>query len=105
MTITAAELNVAIFPVAARDEDRAAQLLAVAGALVTRYAPGAPDAVQNEATVRVAGWIAWRSDAGIVSQKQGEQEVTLMPGQLGPLRYSGAMALLSPWKVRRGGAV
>lgn len=87
------------------DADRAAQLLAVATALVERYAPAAPDAVQNEAAVRTAGWIMERPDHGVVSERVGELEARVSPGQLGALRHSGAMGLLSPWKVRRAGAV
>ena len=34
-----------------------ARLLASTSRLVTDYAPDAPDAIQNEAVIRVAGWL------------------------------------------------
>lgn len=84
----------------------ATRLLPVGTALVQQYAPNAPEAVQNEATIRVCGFLAQtpastlrRIDAGsisIVYQAGGEQAA---------LRRSGAMALLSPFKKRRAGKI
>lgn len=66
---------------------------ATARALVTRYAPDAPDSLHDEAYVRVAGWL-YDADPSSPS-----------PGGPSALRSSGAMSLLSPWKVRRGGKI
>ena len=68
-------------------------LMDTACELVNQYAPGAPEAVAREALIRVAGW-ALESSAG-------NEETT----HAGALRRSGAASLLSPWKVRRAGAI
>ena len=83
----------------------AARLLAVAMALVEQYAPGAPEAIQNEATVRTAGWLGHTPVGSISRIQTGPRETEYTPGQTGALRHSGAMSLLAPWKVRRAGAI
>ena len=64
-----------------------------AAALVERYAPDAPEAIQNEAYVRLAGWL-YDSDPSSTS-----------PGGPVAMRASGAASLLAPWKVRRAGKI
>ena len=81
------------------------RLLPVVVSLVERYATGAPVAVQNEAAIRCAGWLADTPGASLQSEQYGDLGATWAPGQLSALRHSGAMALLSPWKVRRAGAI
>ena len=66
---------------------------ATAREMVTRYAPDAPDAIHDEAYVRVAGWL-YDSDPSGSS-----------PGGPSALRSSGAASLLSPYKVRRAGKI
>ena len=83
----------------------AGRLLAVAAALVTRFAPTAPEAVQNEATLRCIGWLAEAPASGIRGQETGPFKWEYSPHMTGALRTSGAMSLLSPWKVRRAGAI
>ncbi|MYA42601.1 MAG: hypothetical protein F4Z31_12715 [Gemmatimonadetes bacterium] len=86
-------------------EDQAARLLAVATTLVERYAPNAPEAIQNEAVIRVAGWLGQTPAGSFTRVQTGPRETEYAPGQKGALRHSGAMSLLAPWKVRRGGAI
>ena len=81
------------------------RLLAVGSALVTRYAPDAPDALSNEATIRVAGWLAEAPSSGARIEAIGDISTTWSPNMTGALRASGAMGLLSPFKVRRAGAI
>ena len=81
------------------------RLLPVATALVERYAPGAPEAVQNEATIRVAGWLAEAPSSGARVETIGDITTTWTPSMTGALRSSGAMGLLSVWKQRRAGAI
>ena len=85
-------------------ESTAGRLLAVTTALVVRYAPDAPDAVHNEAVIRAAGWLSERPYA-TSGETIGQLSDTFAPGQHSALRHSGAMALLSPYKVRRAGAL
>ena len=101
VTLTAAELAEAV----GVDETLGTRLLAVAAALVTRYAPDAPDAVANEAAIRTAGWLAEQPSAAITSETEGDIRTSYAPTMLSALRHSGAMALLSAWKIRRAGQI
>ena len=62
------------------------RLLAATAAMVEGYAENAPVAVQNEAAIRVAGYL-----------------YDSVPGRgfSDPLGYSGARAILAPWRRRR----
>ena len=82
-------------------QDVADELLALASALVTKEAAGAPDAVANQAVTRVAGYLA-QMDAGPVrSETIGPRSFEWVTNHSGILRRSGAKGLLSPWKRRR----
>ena len=83
----------------------AERLLPVAVALVEDYAPGAPSEVQDEAALRCCGWLVEQPRAAVRSERQGDIETEFNPSSLSALRHSGAMGLLTRWKVRRGGAV
>ena len=63
------------------------RLLAVATETIGLYAPDAPDAIANEASVRLAGYLF---DAPNVS-----------PQGTNALRNSGAQAMLALWRVQR----
>ena len=101
VTLLAAELEEAIKAPA----DVAVRLLPVVTLLVERYAPDADGDVQNEAAIRCAGWLAEQPMAARMSGKVGDMEAAYATASVSALRHSGAMALLSPWKVRRGGAI
>ena len=84
----------------------AARLRPVAVALVERFAPDAPEAVQDEAAIRCAGWLAESPAGAIRSETTGDVRTSFDGARsMGALRHSGAMGLLSPWKVRRAGAI
>ena len=83
----------------------ATRLLAVATALVERYGADAPDEVDDEATIRVVGYLHDQPRASIRAESVGSLSVDYAPSRQGALRHSGAMALLSPFKVRRAGAI
>ena len=87
------------------DQGTATRLLSVSTALVDRFAPAAPDAISNEAAIRAAGWLSEQPSATITSEAEGDIRTSYAPSMLSALRHSGAMALLSPWKVRRAGAI
>ena len=101
MTLTAAQLAEAV----GTDATTATRLLAVATELVTRHAPEAPGAISNEAAIRCAGWLAEQPSASITGETEGDIRTSYAPTMLSALRHSGAMALLSPWKIRRAGAI
>lgn len=85
--------------------NRASQLLNVSTALVIEYAPAAPAALQDEAAIRCAGWLAEQPGASIRSESTGDISTSYATNNLSALRHSGAMALLTRWKVRRAGAI
>ena len=79
------------------------RLGSTAAALVERHAPGAPQAVKNEAVIRCAGWLRSAPASGVASRTVGPMTVSYSPTRYAALRHSGAMSLLAPYKVRRAG--
>ena len=84
---------------------RATRLLSVATALVLEYAPAAPDALQDEAVIRCAGWLDEQPGAAIRSERTGDIETSYATSGMSALRHSGAMALLTRSKKRRAGTI
>ena len=90
VTLTAAELRAAIRAGDSAEETTAVtRLLGVASALVLKYSPGAPDALHDEAAIRVAGYLF---DAPSAPNAVANA-----------MRLSGAAALLLPWRLHRAG--
>ena len=87
------------------DTDTAERLLTVTVLLVDRYAPNAPIAIRSEAILRASGWLYESPSSGLRRESAGPLDQSFSPAATGALRASGAMALLSPWKVRRAGAI
>ena len=88
------------------DVDATTQRLGeTAAALVERYAPGAPAAIKCEAVKRCSGWLREAPAYGARSESEGDISTSYTPSATGALRASGAMALLSPWKIRRAGVL
>ena len=82
------------------------RLGSAASALVERDAPLAPQAIKNEAVIRAAGFLAQSSPAhAMVGEESGNWKYDATRAGIGALRHSGAMALLSPWKIRRAGRI
>ena len=67
-------------------------VLSAASALVLEYAPGAPDAIHNEAATRLAGFL-YDSPPGSSTRFQNA------------MQQSGATALLTAYRVRRATAL
>lgn len=105
VTLTAAELAAALggaVPPAAGD---VATLLAAATSLVESFAPDAPDAIHDEAAIRLAAML-WRQTPGIRSETVGSIAVHFdARGGQNPLRGSGASALLAPYRAHGAGLV
>ena len=106
---TQAEVDAAVALLAAALPDGApvARLGPVAAALVEEYSPGAPQPIRDESVIRCSGWL-YESTPGLADSKlsAGPVEVvrTFAPGY-SALRHSGAMALLSRWRIRRAGRI
>ena len=104
VTSTAADLRLALgLADDAAGNVTATRLLAVASALVTRYAPDAPDAIANEGAIRTAGYLSADSPELRTLRKLTVGDgLDIEPRAVGSaLRLSGAAALLSSWRVRR----
>ena len=81
------------------------RLGSTAGVLVERYAPDAPQSSKNEAVIRTVGWLLEQPSAAVRSLKVGDVERAFATTAMSALRHSGGMALLSPFKIRRAGAI
>ena len=82
------------------DSTGQSRLLAVAKELVEDYAPGAAEAVQNEAVVRLCGWLLQAPTDGRTTDRDDSYMVRWSAhGQRGFL-LSGAQDLLRPWHVQ-----
>ena len=103
MALTTAQLQAAL----GIEADLSARLLAVATAIVARYLLQSvvPDSVRDEAIVRVAGFLKDRPNSNLAGEKYGDVELTYAPSQVSAIRASGAMSLLSPFRIRRGGRI
>ena len=87
------------------DAETGSRLLEIATELVDRYAPAAPNAVSNEAAIRTAAWLHEAPAGGQTSEGIGDINTRFAAASQSALRHSGAMALLTIWKVRRGGTI
>ena len=102
VTLTPSDLEAAL----AINGALAVRLHGVSVALVQRYAPDAPPAVQDEAVIRCAGWLAESPAGAIRSETTGDVRTVFDVARASSaLRHSGAMGLLTAWKVRRAGAI
>ena len=94
--------------VAESSDDRLDGIGAAAGAMVDQYAPGAPQALKNEATVRFASYLAEAPAFRAVEKKTvGPLDIqySANANHATAFRNSGAAGLLSRWRVRRAGAI
>ena len=79
--------------------------MTVATEHVEDYAPGAPEASQNEAVIRFAGYLAGSDYGGVRAETLGPKSLEFASNHAAMFRNSGAAALLTRWKVRRAGAL
>ena len=84
---------------------QAARLLTVASAVVTDYAPDAPDPIADEAVIRLAGYWFGSDFGGITSETIGPKSVTYATNHAAAFRYSGAAGLLTRYRRRRAGLI
>ena len=98
-------LRAAVEGRAAESDEDASALGELAAARVEREAPGAPQAVKDEAVIRMAGYWAQSDYGSIRTETIGPRSIEYQLNHSNAWRNSGAYGLLSPWKVRRGGAI
>ena len=78
------------------------RLLDGAVELVEGYAPAAPTSVKDIAIVRCAGHMHEHTWSSMSQLGDGGKQISFAVSHLSALRHSGAMAILSRFKVRRG---
>ena len=101
VTVTAAQLAAET----GADTDRARRVLEAASEMAVRYAPDAPTALLNEAVIRCGGYLLDQPADARRSETTGAVSTSWAATHTSALRHSGAMALLSPYKARRAGAI
>ena len=100
-----ARLREAIQGRAADSDEAACALGELAAARVALEAPGAPQAIRDEAVIRYAGYMAGSDYGAVRAETIGPVSRTYAMNHAAAFRNSGAAGLLSPWKVRRAGAI
>ena len=87
-------------------QEVAERLLPVGQAMVARYAPDAPVEMRNEAIIRYAGYLAQTRQHGLTKISVKDIDIEFSErSHAAAFQHSGAKALLSPWRVRRGGVI
>lgn len=88
------------------DSDEAASALGeLASARVEREAPGAPQAVRDEAVIRFAGYMAGSNYGALRGETIGPRSIEYVANHAPAWRNCGAAGLLSAWKIRRAGVI
>ena len=105
LALAIARLQAAVAGRAAESDEAARALGTMASARVEREAPGAPQAVRDEAVIRYAGYMAQADFGSIQDETIGPRSTTYTVNHAAAFRLSGAYGLLAPWKVRRAGAI
>ena len=100
-----ARLQAAVAGRAAESDEDAASLGELAAARVEREAPGAPQAVKDEAVIRLAGYWAGSDYGSIRKESIGPRDIEYITNHANAWRACGAYGLIAPWKVRRAGAI
>ena len=103
VTLDAAVLAKAIGAKLPADQEAVERLRAVAGQAVEDYAPDAPEALQNEACLRISGYWFGSDFGGIERESLGPQDFTYARNHADAFRRSGAAMLLTRYRVRRAG--
>ena len=93
VTLTVAQLSAAIrLGDTVEETAQATRLLSVGSQAVAKHAADAPDAIHNEAVIRLAGY--WFD----------QPQAAAGAGYADALRNSGALAILLPYRVHRAGS-
>ena len=106
VTITARELaeQLELDPENEEELRVATRLREVAGLLAEQYAPSAPTSMKNEAVIRHASYMH-QTQPMLGLRRLGIIDTEPVVNHAAAFRLCGSAALLSPWKVRRAGAI
>ena len=83
----------------------ATRLFGVAANMVTEYSPLSPSANKAEAIYRFAGYMLNSENLGLTAETFGPKSLEIISNHAPMFRNSGAQAILTRWKRRRGGKV
>ena len=83
----------------------ATRLFDVASNMVMEYSPLSPSANKAEAIYRFTGYMHNSENQGITSETFGPKSIDIISNHAPMFRTSGAQAILTRWKRRRGGKV
>ena len=81
------------------------RLGATAAGRVEKYAPGAPEAVKEQAVIQYAGYLIQSNPGPVTKIDVGAVNIEKQVNHAAAFRHSGAMALLSPYKARTAVAI
>ena len=87
------------------DTATATRLLPVATRIVEDYAVSAPSELQDEATIRLSGYLASTPWGAAQSETVGPMTISYQSNDAAAFRNSGAAALLTRYRIRRAGAI
>ncbi len=105
-TAAIAKLKRRVSGLSSADDETISELGEVAAAVIEEYAPLAPQAVKDEALIRYAGYLAQAPPGSIQKIDVGDVVIEFrMAPPASSFQLSGAGALLTRWKVRRGGVI
>ena len=76
-----------------------------AAEMIQDHAPLAKQYVKDNALMRLVAFLIEHPSAGIRSESTGDIRTSYSTSEYSPLRHSGAMALLAPYRVRRAGKI
>ena len=105
-TVSIAKLKRRVSGLSSADDATVAELGETAATIIEEFSPGAPQAIKDAAMIRYVGYINQAPPGAI--QKIGLPDIDIEFRQAPPassFQLSGAKALLTRWKVRRGGAI
>ena len=107
-TATVSTINITAQDVAneiGADLVTATRLFGVAANMVTEYSPLSPSANKAEAIYRFAGYMFNSENWGLTAETFGPKSLEIISNHAPMFRNSGAQAILTRWKRRRGGKV
>lgn len=86
-------------------DGRIQSLGATAALRVEHYSPRAPQPAKDTAVEMYAGYLAQSNPGPVTKIDVGNVNIERQINHAAAFRHSGAMAMLSPWKIRRAGAI
>lgn len=100
-----ARLRAAVAGRADESDEAACALGAMAAARVELEAPGAPQPVKDEATIRYSGYLSSADFGSVRKEDIGPMAIEYATNHANAWRNCGAAGLVAPWRIRRAGVI